>query len=585
MNRPPGEPSSGAPQEQHVEPPPHISLRPHLRLDDLLSELHTRLQAVLNTRDRVEALLEAVVAVGSELELEAVLRRVVEAAAGLVDARYGALGVLGEHGQLTDFITVGVSEAEMAAMSGWPQGHGLLAELMADHQPLRTPDIAAHPRSCGFPAGHPPMRSFLGAPVQVRGAAYGNLYLADKHGGEPFDEDDQALVVALAAAAGAAVDKARLYAEARRQQQWLQASGEVTRRLLLDDSPEQILTLITELAREMAGADLVCLALPAGADHLMIRQASGTGADRVLGLVLPLEDSVSGIVLRTGEPVAVDDYGTDPRVPELARERGGLGQAVVFPLGGAGNVRGALTVGRRPGSPPLTAAAIEMVGAFTAQAAIGLELADRRRDAARAALYADRDRIARDLHDLVIQRLFATGMSLQAATGLIPDGPAAERVRQSVDALDDSIRDIRASIYTLQAHPEPDKVSLRGQIMAVADEMTAALGYAPSLHLGSRLDAAVPPEIGADLLVALREGLANAARHAKATRVDVTAEAGEELLLVVADNGAGLSGTGRRSGVANLAARARARNGDLRLEPAEGGGTRMEWRVPLAAPG
>jgi signal transduction histidine kinase len=565
-----------------VERSERSSLRPSLKLDELLGELQARLQAVLDTRDRVDKLLDAVVAVGSELELESVLRRIVEAAVQLVDARYGALGVIGENGQLAEFIPVGMDEAQMALISQWPEGRGLLGELSRDPRPLRTPDIAGHPRSSGFPPGHPPMRTFMGAPVQIRDAVYGNLYLTDKRGGAPFDEDDEALMAALAAAAGAAVDKARLYAEARRQQQWLGASAEVTRRLMHNDPPEQILALITELALEMSGADLVVLALPsAEEDCLVVEHASGIGAPDALGLRLPLDSSVPVALLQDGQPVPIDDVIGDPRAAEAARKRLGLGRAVVIPLGAPGNVRGALTAGRAPGSPPLAASAIEMVTTFTAQAAISLELADHRRDAERAALVADRDRIARELHDLVIQRLFATGMSLQAATGMIPAGPAADRVRQSVDALDDTIRDIRTSIFTLQSHPEADKVSLRAKIMAVADEMTEALGCAPSLRLDGRLDTIVPRHIGASLLVALREGLANAARHARASRVDVTAEAGTDLVLVVEDNGTGITRTGRRSGVANLAERARALGGEMLLAPAAGGGTRMEWRVPL----
>ena len=581
-----GEPAkaTGEPAEQEpsVDRPARSSQVPHLGLDELLAELQGRLQGVLDTRDRMDALLEAVVSVGSDLELEAVLRRIVEAAVRLVDARYGALGVIGENGQLAEFIPVGLDEAQITQIDHWPEGRGLLGELIAEPHPLRLPDIAAHPHSSGFPAGHPPMTTFLGAPVRIRGAVYGNLYLTDKRGGAPFDEDDEALVVALAAAAGAAVERARLYAESRRQQQWLRASGEVSRRLLFGDPPEQVLDLITELALEMAGADLVVLARPAGrGNHLVIEHASGAGAAQAIGLALPVKASVSGAVMASGEPLAVEDFSADQRVAAVAREHLGLGPAVVFPLGAPGNVRGVLTAGRSPGSLPLSPAATEMVTAFAAQAGIGLELAEHRRDAERVAVFADRDRIARDLHDLVIQRLFATGMSLQAAAGMMPAGPGADRVRQSVDALDDTIHDIRTAIFSLQSQPEPGGPGLRGQIMAVADEMTEALGYPPSLRLDVGLDARVPPQVAQDLLKALREGLSNAARHAGASQVEVTAQVDGDLLLVVQDNGAGITDTGRRSGLGNLAERASAQGGEMTLLPAAGGGTRMQWRVPL----
>ena len=556
---------------------------PRLRLDDLLSQLQLRLQEVLDARDRINALLEAVVSIGSDLELESVLRRITEAAVRLVDARYGALGVIGEDGQLAEFIPIGLDETQIAAIHHWPEGKGLLGELITKPEPLRTADIAAHPQSSGFPDGHPPMRTFLGAPVQVRGTVYGNLYLADKRTGEPFDEDDEALVIAVAAAAGAAIDKARLYADARRQQRWLQAVAEVTRLLLSNAAMQQILGLITNLALELAGADLAVLALPAtaGAD-LIIEHASGRRAKDAIGLVLPAGASVSGHVMETGQPLSVDDFSTDQRTALVAREHLGLGPAVVVPLGPPGSVRGVLTVGRIPGSRPLSADAVDMITTFAAQAGIGLELGDHRKDAERVAVFADRDRIARQLHDLVIQRLFATGMSLQAATAMMPQGSAATRVGQAVDALDDTIKDIRSSIFMLQTHPASDaKIGLRAQIMTVTDEITPGLGFTPSLRLDGSLDTTVADDITEDMLIALREGLSNAARHARASRVDVTVTAGTHLTLIVQDDGTGIGDNSRRSGLANLRHRAEALGGQLKLGQPENGGTRLEWRVPL----
>jgi two-component system, NarL family, sensor histidine kinase DevS len=559
---------------------------PHLRLDELLSQLQLRLGEVLDTRDRISALLEAVVGIGSDLELESVLRRIVEAAVQLVDARYGALGVIGEDGRLAEFIPVGLDEAEIAGIHHWPEGKGLLGELITRPEPLRTPEIATHPQSSGFPDGHPPMLTFLGAPVRIRDTVYGNLYLTDKRSGKPFDEDDEALVVALAAAAGAAVDKARLYADARRQQRWLQATAEVTRHLLSEAPTAEILTLVTDLTLELAGADLAVLALPAsvGGD-LIIEYASGATARESIGLVLPAGASVSGLVMASGKPLSSDDFSTDPRAAAAARENLRLGPAVIFPLGPPGSVRGVLTVGRRPGSKPMSADAIEMITTFAAQAGIGLELADHRRDAEQVAVFADRDRIARQLHDLVIQRLFATGMSLQATTGMMAEGPALARVGQAVDALDETIKDIRSSIFMLQAHAAPEvPASFRAQIMSVTEEMTPALGFPPSLRLDGSLDTKVAEHIGKDMLIALREALSNAAKHAQASRVDVTVSAGSELALSVQDDGSGISPGGRRSGLANLKHRAEALGGELRLDRPDGGGTRLEWRVPLPAP-
>jgi signal transduction histidine kinase len=553
-----------------------------MRLDDLLAELQARLQTVLDTRDRTHALLEAVVAIGEHLELEGVLRRIVEAAVELVSARYGALGVVGEGGRLVEFVPVGLAEPEIARIDHWPEGRGVLGKLITDPHPLRLSDIAAHPDSSGFPDGHPPMRSFLGVPVRIRDEVYGNLYLTEKQGGADFDDEDEALVLALAAAAGVAIENARLYAEARRQQQWLRANAEVTQRLLSEAAPREVLDLLTQQALEISGADLVALALPAGdGEQLMIEHASGEGAAGALGLVLPAKGSASGIVMATGKPLAVENFSEDDRVAPVAREHMALGPAVLVPLGPAGKVRGVLTAGRHQGALPLSPAAVEMVITFAAQAGIGLELAEHRRDVQRLVLFEDRDRIARDLHDLVIQRLFATGMSLQGATALMRDPEGARRVQQAVDALDETIRDIRSAIFSLQSRGEAEPVGARARMLAVVEEMTDPLGFAPALRMAGPIDTQVPDDIADQMLAALREALANVAKHAQASRADVAVEAGTELVLTVRDNGVGLAKTTRRSGLANLADRAAELGGTLRTTAAEGGGTKLEWRVPL----
>jgi signal transduction histidine kinase len=567
-----------------MEPSQSRPLLPQLRLDDLLAELQARLAAAVGIRDRVHALLEAVVAVGSDLDLQVVLRRIVEAAVTLVDARYGALGVIGEGGRLAEFIPVGLDEGQIARIHHWPEGRGLLGELITDPRPLRLADMSAHPRSFGFPEGHPPMRTFLGAPVRIRDEIFGNLYLTEKANGAEFDEEDEAVLIALGAAAGVAIGNARLYEEARRQQQWLSASSEVTQRLLSGADADEVLGFVMGQALEMSGADLVVLALPAGGGaQLVIEHAAGQGAQEALGLVLPVDGSVSGIVLNSGKPLSVDDFGADERVAPAAREHLHLGPAVVFPLGGPGNVRGILTAGRRPGAMPMTPAAVEMLISFAAQAGVGLELAAHRRDAERFAVFEDRDRIARDLHDLVIQRLFATGMSLQGVSARLGQSGNGRQVSDAVDALDETIKEIRSAIFSLHSRPAADDAGLRAQILTVVDESRGALGFAPGLRMSGALDD-VPRDAGEHLLGALREALSNAARHAGASRVDVTVEAGPELVLVVRDNGTGLRPTARRSGLRNLGERAEMLGGTMNAGPARGGGTTLEWRVPLPGP-
>jgi signal transduction histidine kinase len=568
----------------------HPDLLPSLQLDELLAELQARLQAIVATRDQMRRLLEAVVAIGSGLDLESTLRRIVETAVGLVDATYGALGVIGEGKRLAEFVPVGLSQEEIGAIHHWPEGRGLLGLLIDDPRPLRLANMAGHPASSGFPDGHPPMRSFLGVPVRVRDEVFGNLYLTNKRGGGDFTEDDEAVLVALGAAAGVAVENARLYDAARRQQRWIQASAEVTTRLLSGSEPAEVLAGITRQALELSGADLAVLALPdEGGRRLTITYAEGDGADATRGLVLPAGQSLSGRVLGTGVPVTSADFAADERAAAGARgAMSQIGPAIVFPLGAPGNVRGVLTVGRRHGAAPFPRAQADVVASFAAQAGVALELAASRTEAQRLSLYEDRDRIARDLHDLVIQRLYATGMSLEGTMPMITRPEVASRITNAVDAMDETIKEIRATIFDLQARDAADRPDFRGQIFGVVEEMTPLLGFAPSLRLGAGLGGEIKPGVAEQALAALREALSNAARHAAGTQVDVTVDvlAGGVLTVQVTDNGTGIPADGRRSGLRNLAARAEKLGGELRLAPADPGapspGTKLEWRAPFS---
>ena len=572
----------------NADPGSRPELLPQLQLDELLAELQGRLQVVLATRDRMRGLLEAVVAIGSGLDLEFTLRRIVETAVKLVDATYGALGVIDDDRRLAEFIPVGLSRDEIERIHHWPEGRGLLGLLIHDPRPLRLADIAAHPESSGFPDGHPPMRSFLGVPVRVRDEVFGNLYLTGKRGGGEFTEDDEAVLVALGAAAGVAVENARLYDAARRQQRWIQASAEVTTRLLSGAEPREVLADIARQARELSGADLAVLALPdEEGRRLTIAYADGDGAEATRGLVLPADQSLSGQVLTTGEPLTSADFAADKRAAQAARgAMSQIGPAVVFPLGAPGNVRGVLTVGRHHGAAPFPPAQADVVASFAAQAGVALELAATRAEAQRLSLYEDRDRIARDLHDLVIQRLYATGMSLEGTMPMITRPEVASRITNAVDAMDETIKDIRATIFALQARESAGGPDLRGDIVTLVEEMTGMLGFAPSLRLGAGLGTQVSPEVAEQVLAALREALSNAARHASASQVDVTVDVGPDGMLAVqvTDDGIGIPADGRRSGLRNLARRAEKLGGELRLEPALPGaaspGTKLVWRAP-----
>ncbi|MFJ9695659.1 GAF domain-containing protein [Kitasatospora sp. NPDC101183] len=560
-----------------------------MRLDELLEELQLRIDAARGTRDRVHSLLEAVLAVGRELDLSQALHGIVEAAVDLVDARYGALGVIGPDGHtLSQFLTVGLTEAEIAEIGPPPSGRGILGELIREPEPLRCPVLSQHPASVGFPANHPPMHTFLGVPVRVHGEVFGNLYLTDKRGGLDFDEDDEAVISTLAVAAGVAIDNARLYEEAQLRQRWLRASTEITRSLLSGAPRLEVVELIADRAREIAGAELadvsVALASPGErAEELTVEVALGAvPADR-LGVTVPVDGTLSGAAYVSGSPVTSEDLACDARY--LAGPAGrfdGLGPAVAVPLGtGAGFGRGVLLLARAAGRPAFGPEETGPLLGFADQAALALELAERRRDAEQLNLLEDRDRIARDLHDLAIQRLFATGMTLQSAGRLIDSPAAADRVARAVADLDETIKIIRSTIFGLRAHSEPDR-GLRARATRVVTEAQHTLGFPPRLSMEGLLDTDVPQELAEHLVAVLAEALSNTARHAQATRVEVTLRAlAGRVRLTVTDDGVGTPDTGRRSGLRNLAERAERVNGTFALTAPEGGGTRLTWEAPF----
>ncbi|RIQ18224.1 sensor histidine kinase [Jiangella rhizosphaerae] len=559
-------------------------LLPKLPLDELLGEVQSRLQAVVAARDGVHALLEAVVSIGRELDLESVLRRIVEAGTDLVDCRYGALGVIGEDGQLAQFVPVGIGEEEIARIAHWPHGRGLLGLLIKEPETLRLPEISAHPESYGFPEGHPPMHSFLGVPIRVRDEVFGNLYLTEKNGGRDFDEQDETIVKALATAAGIAIENARLYDATRRRELWLDASAEVTQALLSGTDTDHVIRSIAAHAGAMGAAHTTVVVAPADDRRLRVVAAEGASAPAVAGLEFAAEGTLSAAVLASGEPRAVDEHrqGAEPS-PLL--ERLPDGPALLVPLGAQPRMRGVLVLVRWRGEPPFTAAEIRMLHAFGNQAAVGLELADARKEAERHGLVDDRERIARDLHDVVVQRLFASAMSLTAVARLIDRPDLAGRVERTVDDLDATIRQIRSTIFALQSSKDDEATTLRGRLVAVVESAREQLGFAPGLQMIGELDNAVADEIADQLVPVLQESLSNVVRHARATRTEVTvAVADGNLTLQVTDDGIGLPAQRRHSGLANLAQRAEQLGGSFEAA-GNGGGTVVRWQVPLSRRG
>lgn len=533
---------------------------------------------------RADSLLEGVLAVASGLELQEVLRRIVEVARTLVDAEYGALGTIGPDGKLSDFIHVGMDAETIKRIGALPKGKGLVGLLIAEPKPLRLDELGSHHASYGFPPNHPPMHSFLGVPIRLRDQVFGNLYLTEKRGGGHFSAEDEATAVALAGAAGVAIENARLFDATRNRERWLAATTEVTTSLLSGTDPEDVLALVARKAREMADADLVTIALPGTEPGTLVLEITeGDGAEVLAGLAVPIDRSLTGTVFTTGEPEKVDDLHTDVRAADVLPQVAHIGPCLYIPLGGPGHVRGVLRVGNQAGRPGFGTEILPMLTAFAGQATIALELAERRRDVERLSVLEDRDRIARDLHDLVIQRLFATGMVLEGASRLIVRPEVASRVRKAVDDLDQTIKEIRATIFALQMPTLDDQPSLRGRVVATVDAAAPSLGFAPSLHLDGLIDTTVPAGVADHLVAALREALSNAARHAHASRVSVLVAAeASDVLLRVTDDGVGLPEGGRRSGLRNLADRAAELGGTFTAGPGPGSGTELTWRVPIS---
>ncbi|MCW0214361.1 MAG: GAF domain-containing sensor histidine kinase [Pseudonocardia sp.] len=551
-----------------------------LRLDELLGEVQDRLEQIVAARDRMQGLLDAVLAVAAGLELETTLTRIVRAAVDLVDARYGALGVLAPNGSIARFIDVGLDPHVRAALGRPPEGKGLLGQLIIEPEPLRLADLGRHPASVGFPPNHPPMRSFLGVPVRVRDSVYGNLYLTEKRGGGEFTADDEVVLQALAAAAGIAVQNADLFEQSRARQQWLEALGEIRAEVLAGASDHEVMELVSLRTQELARADGAFVALGPDEDgRFEIDARSGpelVGVGESLGAGDLLHE-----VVDSRNPVLADSAAT---LFDLSLGDAELGPTVVVPLRSAERVVGVLVVLRSVGSAPFQPTEIPLLTSFAQQAVLALDLGEKNRAQRQLDVLADRDRIARDLHDHVIQRLFATGLKLQSTLRRSSRPDVQERIEQAVEELDQTVREIRASIFDLHTADQHDE-GLRRRLLDTVTEAAAESGLTTSVRTSGAVDTLVADEgVVAHVLAVAREAVSNAVRHSGARTVTVTldAESAEgELLLDVVDDGAGIPAGVARSGLNNLAERAEQLGGRLTVGPRTGGGTRLLWRVPL----
>jgi len=555
---------------------------PRSALERTIDELVDRAQAVLRTQGRLRNLLAANRRIVEHLALEDTLRAVVSAAVELVDAEYGALGVIAPDGEeLERFIHVGMDDEHVRRIGHLPRGKGILGAVVQEATSIRLDHLGDDPRSAGFPDGHPPMDGFLGVPLRVRDTVYGNLYLANPRRGH-FTHEDQELVEALGATAGVAIDNARLFEESRLRERWATATADVSAALVADESIEDVLTIIADRVLAFVDAHLVTVVLPDGDDEdLSVAIAVGPVADLARDRRYAASGSLAGRAIETGS-VTADPTGDAVAGAEWMPA---LGPTIAIPLRVAGDALGALVVARAHGGPVFADAELGMADEFGRQTSVALAVARGRRDRRRLELAEDRSRIARDLHDHVIQRLFGSGLALQATAQRVPED-LRDHLEEQVDAIDAAIAEVRTAVFALGSSDRSTRRSTRDRLLDVVTELRPALSRPPRITFSGPVDLEVTGALAHDVIAAVRESVANVARHAPGAecRIEV-AVTDDAVRVVVEDDGPGPGSSERRSGTANLAARATMRGGRYELVPGLDGGTTVVWTAPLGPTG
>lgn len=557
--------------------PPLRQALSQLRLRELLIEVQDRVEQIVESRDRLDGLVEAMLAVSSGLELDATLRSIVHMATNLVEAQYGALEVRGDESGRVPLkcLFEGIDDETIRHIGLLPQGRGVTHLLVNDPRPLRLDNIADHPASVGFPPHHPPMRTFLGVPILIRDEVYGNLYVAEKADGQLFSQDDEVLLQALAAVAGTAIANARLYQQATARQSWIESTRDIATDLLSGAEPDTAFRRVTEQALKLTAADAALVAVPTG-DHttegvteLLVIETLGNAAVAA-GQTIPLAHTALGDAFAKRDAQRVDQIGLHGAE--------NAGPALVLPLRTADAVAGVLVVLRDSRAAAFTEEQLDMMAAFADQAALAWQLASTQRRMRELDLLTDRDHIASGLHEHVIQRLFAVGLTLQGAIPHSRSPEVQQRLSNIVDELQAIIQDIRAAIFDLHGSP-PGATRLR-QRLDEAITRFADSGVRTAIEFAGPLSV-VDAELADHAEAVVREAVSNAVRHAEATKVSVRIRVGNELCIDVVDNGRGMTGSVTESGLANLRHRAREAGGEFSITDGAGGGTAVHWSAPL----
>lgn len=550
----------------------------------LVGSMHAQLDEIVASRDQTERLLRVIVGLTSDLDLDATLHRIVTAAMELTRARYGALGVRAPDGRLLSFLHAGIDTETAKRIGHLPIGEGVLGVLLDHPEPLRLDDLGAHPAAVGFPENHPPMGAFLGVPITIRQQTFGSLYLTEPTARPVFTEADEVAARALASAAAVAIDNARLFDRVRATGQWMEASRAITTALTAETGPvTRPLTMIAQRVRELTGAEQAIVLVPSDSElsgeeveTLVVSAAVGLSADEVMGQRVPVEGSTTGGVFRSGTPLITESF----RHPIESFTDVGRRPAIVMPLRAQpSGTLGVLVVARGLDDTPFDESFLDLVSDFADHAAVALVLAESREQARELSVISDRERIAHDLHDHVIQRLFAAGMDLQGTIARSRSPEVTQRLNRTVDELQGTIDEIRSRIFALQS--PATEIGLRQRIQDAVAALTDNRDIETTVRTSGPLGV-VSGDIAEHAASVVNEAVSNAVRHSGATHLTVEVDVADELTIDVTDDGCGIDPDNtRRSGLVNMTRRAELLGGGCHVDGVTEGGTRVHWFVPL----